>query len=173
MEYKSYYESPLGTIILTSDGNFLTGLLFTTSRFKNLTEVTQNQIKNDLEIFVITKDWLNRYFNGDRPNPDKIPLKLIGTEFCQKVWEILQAIPYGSVITYGDIAKIIAKQRGINKMSAQAVGYAVGHNPISIIVPCHRVVGANGNLTGYGGGIDKKIGLLKIENIDINKFLLP
>ena len=97
----------------------------------------------------------------------------IGSEFRQQVWKILCKISYGEVRTYGDIAKIIAKNTGKKSMSAQAIGGAVGHNPISIIIPCHRVVGTNGSLTGYAGGIDKKIELLKLENVDITKFFRP
>lgn len=173
MEYKSLYNSPVGTIILTSDGQFLTGLWFTTSRFLNLREVREEQIKNELEIFKITKNWLDRYFNNEQPNLNEVPIKLEGSDFCMRVWEVLKTIPYGKTITYGDIAKIIAKNKGIIRMSSQAVGHAVGHNPISIIIPCHRVVGTHGNLTGYGGGLDIKISLLDHEGININEFYRP
>lgn len=173
MEYKSYYESKIGTIILTSDGNYLTGLWFTTSRFKKLRKVEQNQIQDELKIFSITKKWLDQYFNGEKPDLNAVPIKLIGTEFSCRVWEILKKIPYGRTVTYGEIAEKIANEKGIAKMSAQAVGHAVGHNPISIIIPCHRVMGSKGNLTGYGGGIDKKIGLLEIERTDMTNFYIP
>jgi len=159
---KSYYSSPLGEIVLQSDGEFLTGLWFLNSRFiKN-----EGKIDDNNEIFVITKAWLDKYFRGERPNPQEIPYRLEGSEFSMRVWKILETIPYGEIITYGEIAKKLDE-----KMSAQAVGHAVGHNPISIIVPCHRVMGANNNLTGYGGGIDKKIGLLKLEGIDVEEFI--
>ena len=112
------------------------------------------------------------YFKGEKPN--FMPLiRLEGTDFRKMIWEILQTIPYGKVISYGEIARKIAEKRKVPRVSAQAVGGAVGHNPISIIVPCHRVVGANGNLTGYGGGLDKKIALLKLEKVDMKNFFAP
>ena len=98
---------------------------------------------------------------------------MIGTPFQLSVWKILQKIPYGKTVTYGEIAKEIAEQKGLSRMSAQAVGGAVGHNEISIIVPCHRVVGTNGSLTGYAGGIDKKVKLLTLENTDMGTFFIP
>ena len=119
---------------------------------------------DDEKILIETKKWLNRYFNGEKPCPNELDLAPIGSKFRKNVWDILCKIPYGKVITYNDIAKEIAKKRKINKMSAQAVGGAVGHNPISIIIPCHRVIGTNGSLTGYAGGLDKKEYLLKLEN---------
>lgn len=173
MEYKSTYQSPVGTIILTSDGIYLTGLWFKTSRFLNLREFTDEQVNNELEIFNITKIWLDRYFAGERPNLNEIPIKLTGSDFSMMVWDILKTIPYGKTITYGEIASLLAEQKGIKKMSAQAVGHAVGYNPVSIIIPCHRVIGSNGNLTGYGGGLDVKIGLLKHEMVDISSFYRP
>lgn len=170
MIVKSFYQSPVGTIILTSDGEFLTGLWFTTSRFPELRLVNQEQINDDLPVFKITKHWLDPYFAGEQPDPKTVPLKLVGNDFSQSVWQILATIPYGQTTTYGEIAKIIAAQRGSGaKMSAQAVGHAVGYNPISIIIPCHRVIGANGNLTGYGGGLDVKIALLKHEKVALSK----
>ena len=127
----------------------------------------------DLDIFDETADWLNSYFKGN--NPDFTPkYKLENlTPFREEVFDIMNKIPYGEVITYNDIAREIADKRGIKKMSAQAVGGAVGWNPICIIIPCHRVVGSNGSLTGYGGGIKNKIGLLKLEGIDLSKFSIP
>ena len=173
MEYKSLYESPVGTIILTSDGEELTGLWFTTSRFIALREIKKEQLKDEFEIFKITKDWLNRYFRKEHPDPNDIPIKLEGTTFSKKVWEILKTIPYGKTVTYGEIARKIALENNLKKMSSQAVGHAIGYNPISIIIPCHRVIGANGNLTGYGGGLDVKIGLLKHEEVNTNEFYKP
>ena len=146
MEYKSLYNSPIGTIILTSDEKYLTGLWFTTSRFLNQKEV-KKEINDELEIFKITKHWLDRYFSNKKPDLKEIPLKITGSKFSMSVLEILKTIPYGKTITYGEIAKKIALENGFKKMSAQAVGHAVGHNKISIIIPCHRVIGANGNLT--------------------------
>lgn len=173
MEYKSLYKSKVGTIILTSDGEFLTGLCFNTSRFKYLNEINKEQINDELEIFKKTKKWLDRYFRNERPIIDEIPLKLNVSKFSNEVLEELKKIPYGKVVTCGDIANKIAKMKGIEKMSSQAVGYAVGHNPISIILPCHRVVGARGNLTGYGSGINIKIKLLEHEGIDLKKYYIP
>lgn len=172
MEYKSIYKSKIGNIILTSDGKYLTGLWFDTSRFKHLRVVDQEKVDDELDVFKITKCWLDKYFNEENPDPKCVPIKLNGSKFSKRVWEILKEIPYGTVITYGEIASIIGKEDN-KKMSAQAVGHAVGHNPISIIVPCHRVVGKNGNLTGYGGGLDKKLGLFKVEKINEKDFFIP
>lgn len=115
------------------------------------------------------KEWLDRYFNKEKMTIQDMPLAPIGGEFRQMVWKKLCEIPYGKTTTYGEIAKQIAKEMGKKTMSAQAIGNAVGHNPISIIIPCHRVIGKNGDLTGYAGGIDKKIKLLQIENASIIK----
>lgn len=151
--YHNYYHSPIGDIRLEADDEGLTGLWFVSE--------TVDEICSHL-IFDGTKRWLDLYFFGKEPD-FTVPFHYNGTAFQNAVWDILCMIPYGQVTTYGAIAKIIAEQRGISRMSAQAVGGAVGSNPLSIIVPCHRVIGANGNLTGYGGGLDKKIALLKIE----------
>ena len=134
MEYKCFYESAMGRIILTSDGENLTGLWFTTSRFSELCEIEKEQFHEELPVFHKTRRWLNAYFKGQNPKID-VPMRLSGSAFCLRVWEILKTIPYGQTITYGDIAKQIAAEQGKAKMSAQAVGYAVGHNPISIIIP--------------------------------------
>ena len=118
------------------------------------------------------KKWLDIYFAGQQP--DFMPtLHMMGTPFRQKVWQILLDIPYGKTITYGEIARILAKEQGDCPMSAQAVGNAVGHNEISIVIPCHRVVGAKGNLVGYAGGIERKIALLKLEQVDMSKLYMP
>lgn len=169
--YKKTYDSPLGIINMRSDGEYLTGLWFDGSR-DDKKHNYQGVFKN-LDIFDETIDWLNSYFDGN--NPDFTPkYKLENlTSFREEVFDIMNKIPYGEVITYNDIACEIADKRGIKKMSAQAVGGAVGWNPICIIIPCHRVVGSNGSLTGYGGGIENKIGLLKLEGIDLSKFSIP
>ena len=157
MEYTHHYKSPIGGMIMGSDGKALTGLWFDKQKYIANTWKEESEDK-DLPVFRDTIRWLELYFQGEVP--DFIPeLKLEGTEFRKAVWKILLTIPYGESMTYGEIAAIIAKQRGISRMSAQAVGGAVGHNPISIIVPCHRVLGADGSLTGYAGGIEKKIAL--------------
>lgn len=168
--YKSFYDSPLGRILLQSDGEHLTVLKMQSHRFYNDYEEESVLQKDDLDIFQKTKDWLNRYFSGEKPEIKELPLKPQGTEFRKRVWNILCHIPYGSVITYGEIAKQIAKEKGIAKMSARAVGGAVGRNPIGIIIPCHRVIGQNGKLTGYGGGIENKIKLLELEQVDKGKW---
>jgi len=129
--------------------------------------------RDDMPIFNDTKMWLNKYYAGERPSFKQLPLAPIGSGFRQAVWNILCEIPYGETITYGDIAKIMAKKLGKAKMSAQAVGGAVGHNPISIIIPCHRVVGTNGSLTGYGGGIKIKTKLLEHEGADMSRLFTP
>ena len=129
--------------------------------------------KDDIPVFVKTKKWLNRYFAGQKPSINELPLAPSGNEFRQNVWKLLCEIPYGETTTYGELARKIAKQMNKTSMSAQAVGGAVGHNPVSIIIPCHRVVGTGGNLTGYAGGIDIKIKLLKLEGVDMSKFYDP
>ena len=171
MDYKSSYNSPLGIIYMKSDGEYLTGLWFDKSRDS---EKHKGQfVEENLKIFENTKRWLDIYFSGK--NPDFTPKYKIEhlTEFIKLVIDIMNKIPYGEIVTYNDIANEIAKIKGIKKMSAQAVGGAVGWNPICIIIPCHRVVGANGNLTGYGGGINNKIKLLELEKNDINSFTIP
>ena len=170
MYYKSTYNSPIGKIYIVSDESNLIGLWIEGQKyfFESFNEETISV--GEVEIIKKTKQWLDRYFKMEHPNINEIPLAPKGGEFRQRVWKILCKIPYGEVITYGDISKIVAKEMGKKSMSAQAIGNAVGHNPISIIIPCHRVIGVNGNLTGYAGGIDKKIQLLKIENVNISNF---
>jgi len=161
MGYTHHYVSPLGSITLASDGESLTGLWFDGQKYfphKYISESTEAE----LPIFKQTVKWLDIYFSIEIPDFTP-PIYLNTTPFRKAVYDILLTIPYGHTITYGEIANIIAKQKGIERMSAQAVGGAVGHNPISIIVPCHRVVGADGSLTGYAGGLDRKIELLKME----------
>ena len=126
-----------------------------------------------MPIFIKTKNWLDRYFAGERPAISDLALAPFGSAFRQKVWNILCGIPYGQIITYGDIAKQLASDLHKKGMSSQAVGGAVGHNPISIIIPCHRVVGANGSLTGYAGGIDTKVKLLELEGVDLSRLFVP
>ena len=129
-------------------------------------------VKEDKPVFKMTRDWLDRYFLGQNPKLDNIKLKLEGTDFRKLVWEILLNIPYGETTSYGQVANLVADRMGKKSMSAQAVGGAIGHNPISIIIPCHRVVGRNGELVGYAGGIDKKISLLELESQHKNRFRL-
>ncbi len=161
IQYIYHYDSPLGRITITSNGDAISGLWF--EQHKHLANLLKNEFEEKpLPIFKETINWLDIYFSGKSPNFTP-KLFINTTEFRKSVWEILLQIPYGQTKTYGKIAKIIAKNKNINKMSAQAIGGAVGHNPISIIIPCHRVIGANGSLTGYAGGIDIKFQLLKLE----------
>lgn len=162
-----------GKILLASKDNKLIGLWIDGQKYflGNLKEETQE--KEDEIIFVKIKKWLDRYFNGEKPKIPELNLAPMGSDFAKNVWKILCEIPYGEVTTYGEIAKKIAKIMNKDKMSAQAIGGAVGHNPISIIIPCHRVVGSNGSLTGYAGGIDKKIRLLEHEKVDIGNLYIP
>ncbi len=165
--YQTEYKSPLGDISICCDEQEnIVGLWFNGQKY--FCNINGKIIRKDkLKIFNITKNWLDKYFKGENPDIKNIPLKLIGTDFQKKVWTILHKIPYGTTTTYGNIAKQIAKQNNITKMSAQAVGGAVGHNPIAIIIPCHRVIGKNGKLTGYAAGIDKKQKLLELEQTNI------
>lgn len=162
MKYVSKYNSPIGEITMASDGENLTGLWFDSQKYFGGSGDIDNSVIKELSVFEETKKWLDIYFKGDKT--DFIPcIKPSGTDFQMAVWDILLNIPYGEVMTYKDIACRMAQQKGIEHMSAQAVGGAVGHNPISIIVPCHRVIGSDGSLTGYAGGLDKKEYLLKLE----------
>lgn len=163
--YQAYYESPLGKITMASDGENLIGLWLKGQKHFEKTVEGKNALKEDISIFEKTKQWLDDYFAGKRPEISELPLAPSGSEFRQAVWKLLCEIPYGEVTTYGEIARKIAKMQNIARMSAQAVGGAVGHNPISIIIPCHRVVGTDGSMTGYGGGIEKKEWLLKHEGV--------
>ncbi len=160
--FKTVLPSPVGEILLTSDGDNLTGLWI---KGQSPDKTANNAESNAaLPVFANAKDWLDRYFTGQKTSPDELPLKPTGNAFRQRVWAILRAIPYGGTTTYGAIARQIESETG-NRMSAQAVGGAVGHNPIAIVIPCHRVLGANGKLTGYAGGLHLKTALLKIEKI--------
>lgn len=171
MQYISHYHSPLGNILLAADQIGLTGLWFEGQKYFALYLDKEHEEK-EVPVLKQTKEWLDIYFSGKEPDL-KLPLHFTGTDFQNEVWEILSAIPYGQTTTYGEIAKQIAAKRGLARMSAQAVGGAVGHNEISIIVPCHRVVGSNGSLTGYAGGIDKKIKLLTLEKVNMDSFFIP
>lgn len=156
-----HYASPLGGITLASDGVFLTGLWFDGQKYFGAA-LSGEPHEKKLPVFEQTERWLDIYFSGKAP--DFTPsLSLQGTDFRKAVWEILLTIPFGQTMTYGEIAKRAASQMGLSRMSAQAVGGAVGHNPISLIIPCHRVVGSDGSLTGYAGGVDKKRRLLNME----------
>jgi methylated-DNA-[protein]-cysteine S-methyltransferase len=165
MLYSSRYDSPIGKLLLASKENNLIGLWFEGQKYFGASFHESMMIeKPDLPLFVTVKKWLDDYFSGKQPQISAMPLSPIGSDFRKAVWDNLCTIPYGKTITYGEIAKIMAAKMNKTSMSSQAIGGAVGHNPISIIIPCHRVVGANGNLTGYAGGIEKKIKLLELEN---------
>lgn len=173
MEYKYFYKTPASfdDLIMNSDGEYLTGLWFVGSNDELKHNI--NCEEKELPIFKETVKWLDIYFRGKIPK--FIPKYKINnvTSFRKEVINIINSIPYGAKITYNEIAKKIALQRDMKKMSSQAVGGAVGWNPICIIIPCHRVVGTNGSLTGYGGGIKNKIALLKLEGNDMSKFTIP
>lgn len=167
MEYTHHYDSPLGGITLASDGEALTGLWFDGQKYFADCLAPEHE-QAELPIFEEAKRWLDIYFSGREP--DFAPaLAMKTTPFRKAVWEVMLSIPFGKTMTYGEIATEIARKRGLESVSAQAVGGAVGHNSISLIIPCHRVVGSNGSLTGYAGGLDKKLALLKLEGIDILK----
>ena len=167
MIHTAHYQSPLGDILLASKENKLIGLWIEGQKHY-LSGLNKEIIENPTDsVLIQAKHWLDCYFQGQKPNPEELPLAPIGSNFRQQVWQILQTIPYGQTTTYKQIAETIARERETKRMSAQAVGGAVGHNPISIIIPCHRVIGTNGSLTGYAGGLDKKIFLLKHEHANV------
>lgn len=161
MQYTSRYRSPLGEMLLAADETGVTGLWFAGQKYfaRNL---DKEHAEKEIPLFATVKHWLDVYFAGSEPDLT-VPLHFTGTAFQNEVWGILCAIPYGRTTTYGEIAKQLAARRGLPHMSAQAVGGAVGHNPISILVPCHRVVGLGGSLTGYAGGLERKRCLLALE----------
>lgn len=171
MQYTARYHSPLGDILLAADEIGLTGLWFEGQKYY-ANQLDPAHEEKDSSFHEQAKEWLTVYFSGKEPN-FMPPVHLTGTPFQLAVWELLRKIPYGKTITYKEIAENLAMQKGLPRMSAQAVGGAIGHNKISIIVPCHRVVGSNGSLTGYAGGIDKKIKLLTLEKTDIQNFFIP
>lgn len=172
--YSTTYESEtFGPITLASDGKNLVGLWLDGQKYYAATIAGEMIPDDDAVPFAQARTWLDRYFDGRRPDPAELPLAPLGSEFRQRVWGKLLEIPYGKTTTYGDIAAALAREDGNEKMSAQAVGGAVGHNPISIIIPCHRVVGSNGSLTGYAGGIDKKVRLLELEGALSEELFVP
>ena len=165
MNYIHHSTTPLGSITMASDGTALTGLWFDGQKYFGA-GLTGESVQKKLPVFQRTEQWLELYFRGIAPDFTP-PLAMNTTPFRKAVWELLLTIPFGQTLTYGGIADRIAKQMGLPHMSAQAVGGAVGHNPISLIIPCHRVVGTDGSLTGYAGGIEKKLHLLTMENAEI------
>ena len=171
MLYVSYYDSPIGKITLGAREDVLVGAWFEGQKYFANT-LPDEHIPQETEILTETIKWLDMYFSGEEPNFTP-PLHPSGSSFRQAVWQILLQIPYGQTITYGEIARKMAEMKNVSRMSAQAVGGAVGHNEISIIIPCHRVIGTNGSLTGYAGGIDKKLSLLELEHADMSYLFVP
>ena len=160
MLYSVTYSSPLGPIALASDGEALTGLWFAGQKYFPSAPMIP---RDDLSVLHTARRWLDAYFAGARPDPGALPLAPAGSDFRRLVWSLLLEIPYGGTTTYGALAGKAAGALGLASMSAQAVGGAVAHNPISIVVPCHRVLGADGSLTGYAGGSERKRWLLEHE----------
>ena len=161
--YYCTYESKIGLLYLISDGESLCGCYLENQKyFPN--DIDEYLLNEELDIFVKSKDWLKKYFNGENPSIDEISLKFNGTEFRKRVWKILKEICYGELVTYKHIAEKIAKTKNLETMSAQAVGGAVGHNPLLIFIPCHRVIGVDGSLTGYAAGLNNKRFLLNLES---------
>ena len=171
MDYVHHYQSPLGGITLAADGTALVGRWFDKQRFF-ADSVVQDHEEKSLPVFEQADRWLDLYFSGRDPGFAP-PVTLRTTEFRQAVCRIMLTIPYGRTMTYGRIAEIVARQRGVPRMSAQAVGGAVGHNPVSLIIPCHRVIGAGSALVGYGGGLDRKAALLELEHADLSGDFIP
>ena len=171
MMYTLHYDSPLGGILLVADEIGLTGLWFDGEKYF-ADALDPEHTAQETPILLEAKRWLDVYFSGQEPDFTP-PLHPIGSPFRQEVWELLLQIPYGQTTTYGALAKQMAAKHGLSRMSAQAVGGAVGHNEISIIIPCHRVVGTSGSLTGYAGGIDKKVKLLTLEKVRMDDFFVP
>ena len=172
MTYTAHYASPLGDILIAERGGALIGLWIAG---QDCASDLRGETVEERETPLLreTRAWLSRYFAGEQPAIEELPLAPRGSTFRQRVWKLLCRIPYGATTTYGALARKVAAETGKSRMSAQAVGGAVGHNPISIIIPCHRVVGAGGSLTGYGGGLPMKIALLEHEGVDMSAFFVP
>ena len=168
MFYYFTYDSPVGKLMVVSDEDNIVGLWIEGQKYF-MENIKGKMVENpNYPILKLVKKWLDDYFNGQKPELN-LPLKPYGSQFKRTVWQVLCEIPYGKTVTYGSVANKVASKLGKERMSARAIGNAVGHNPISIIIPCHRVVGKNGNLTGYAGGLDKKIWLLNYENALVKK----
>lgn len=167
MLYTTHYESPIGSLLLAEKNGALAGLWIEGQKYYLGALREERQENKESKILRDAKNWLDRYFKGEKPAVCELVLAPEGSQFRKAVWEILCEIPYGTTITYGEVAQKLAARWGLVKMSARAVGGAVGHNPISIIIPCHRVIGANGSLTGYAGGMEKKVKLLTLEGVNM------
>lgn len=173
MVYTSSWDSPVGTLLLAERGGFLIGAWFEGQKYFLGSVRDKTEECDDSPALIQAKGWLERYFAGERPSVGELPLAPEGSEFRKAVWGALCEIPYGETVTYGEIAQKIAARADFGKSSARAVGGAVGHNPLSVIVPCHRVVGADGSLTGYAGGLKRKIQLLIHEGVNMEGLLCP
>lgn len=173
MVFAAHCDSPIGDILLVEKQGALIGAWL--SRQKYFLGALDEELREGVDSPVLcqAKVWLQRYFSGEKPAISELPLSPGGSAFRKEVWRILCEIPYGETTTYGEISRKIAARRGLARMSAQAVGGAVGHNPISIIIPCHRVVGTNGSLTGYAGGLQRKIKLLTHEGVNMERLFVP
>ena len=171
MTFLTHYDSPLGGVLLAADEIGLTGLWFEGQKYF-ADNLPAERAERETETLALAKRWLDIYFAGKEPD-FMPPLHPVGSPFRRAVWELLLEIPYGQTTTYGELSRRLAAKMGIAHMSAQAVGGAVGHNGISIIIPCHRVVGTGGSLTGYAGGVDKKVKLLELERADMRGFFIP
>lgn len=173
MVYTAQYHSPTGALLLAERDGALAGIWMEGQKYFPSALMREAQAREESPVLRQAAEWLDRYFAGEKPSIQELPLAPAGSSFQREVWQILRGIPYGETTTYGKIAQKLAARRGLAGMSAQAVGGAVGHNPISIVIPCHRVVGASGSLTGYAGGLPKKIWLLTHEGVDLEKFFVP
>lgn len=170
MFYYYTYNYPIGKITIACNESCIVGVWFAPQKYYMDILSGSDCLNKETDVILLAKKWLDQYFNNEKPQLKQLPLELIGSDFRKQVWSVLMDIPYGEVITYKAIAEKITPENGLRNMSAQAVGGAVGHNPISIIIPCHRVVGVNGKLTGYAAGIETKKALLKLEGIDLSDF---
>ena len=159
----AFYDAPYGRYVMAAEDGALTGVWLEGQKY--FPSGLPERSDRESEIFAHTRRWLDAYFSGRQPDVSALPMAPRGSAFAQSVWQLLLEIPYGQTVTYGELAKRLAERRGLAQLSAQAVGGAMGHNPISIIIPCHRVLGAKNQLTGYAGGLDVKTFLLKLEGV--------
>ncbi len=173
MFHSTTCQSPVGTLYLAATDDSLLGLWMAGQKYFGASVPGPLEVNDDLPFFQHARRWLDHYFAGARPDIADLPIAPIGSVFRHAVWKHLCEIPYGETTTYGEIAKAVARSSGLPSMSSQAVGGAVGHNPISIVIPCHRVIGRDGSLTGYAGGIEKKIQLLEHEGALSSLFYTP
>ena len=173
MLYATTIPSPLGELTLVSTDAALTALWLDRRAFLADTAGRAVEERADALPLKPGRDWIAAYFAGRRPGIGDLPLAPEGTPFRRLIWRLLRDIPYGECVSYGELAREAARALGKERMSSRAVGGAVGRNPLAIIIPCHRVVGADGNLTGYGAGIARKIRLLELEGVDVRRFTLP